>query len=266
MSGNVKITVLGCGASGGVPLVACPCDTCTSKDIKNNRLRSSILVELDGAERFIVDTGPDFRQQCLTHHITSVDALLYTHAHADHVHGIDDVRSLNYHANTPIPAYGDSQTLAQLHERFAYVFRPHNPAHPWYRPSLVPVVIDEALQSDGVVELPKGGKITVFQQIHGASPTIGVRVGNFAYSVDVNKIPEESFRHLENLDVWLVDCLRHKEAPTHAHLDLTLEWIARVKPKRAYLTHMNHDFEYHAFVKELPENVMPAYDGLIIEV
>lgn len=267
MSDKVRVTILGCGASGGVPLIACPCDTCTSTDEKNKRLRSSILVEVEGADRFIVDTGTDFRQQCLRHGITCVDAIIYTHAHADHVHGIDDVRSLNYHADASIPAYGDSATLAQLQDRFGYVFQPKPAGHPWYRPSLIPIVIDDALDADGngVITLPKGTKVQVFKQLHGRLPTLGLRVGNIAYSVDVNALPEASFAYLRGLDVWIVDCLRHKEAPTHAHLEMTLGWIERVQPKMAYLTHMNHDFEYHAFCTELPPHIRPAYDGLVID-
>jgi len=262
----MTITILGCGSSGGVPLVGCECPTCTSRDSKNHRTRASILWELPSGATLLVDTSPDLRAQCLRQHIRSVDAIFYTHAHADHCHGIDDVRSLNYHRDDSIPTYGDVKTLEDLQRRFGYVFQPKPEGHPWYRPSLTPYTIDHLLTADGIaqLQLPSGDVVTVFEQWHGKLRTWGLRVGDMAYSIDVNRLPEASLEVLAGVKTWVVDCLRYREAPSHAHLDLTLQWIAQVKPERAILTHMGHDLEYHRLCAELPAHIRPAYDGLVI--
>jgi phosphoribosyl 1,2-cyclic phosphate phosphodiesterase len=264
----MKITVLGCGASGGVPLVGCECATCTSINPKNRRMRASILMELPKGARVLVDTGPDLREQCLTFDIRTVDAIFYTHAHADHCHGIDDVRSLNYYKNDTIPAYSDEVTLQDLQSRFGYVFKPKPKDHPWYRPSIKPISINDVCNDDGIGHLrfPTGDEITFFEQRHGKLCTWGIRAGNFAYSIDVNFIPRVSMNVLNGVTTWLVDCLRYNEAPSHAHLNMTLEWIDKVKPQQAYLTHMGHDLEYDKLCLELPDHIRPAYDGLVIEL
>lgn len=249
------VRILGCGSSAGVPLIGCECAVCTSANPKNNRTRASILIENAG-RALLVDASPDLRQQALREHLSRVDALFITHAHADHCHGIDDVRSFNYHLNDVLPLHSDAATLNELQSRFAYVFQP--PSHVgWIRAALVPHVTRHAEPFEAA-----GLRFTPFLQHHGDTASFGLRLGNVAYSTDVNHFPSESEPFLHGLDVWIVDCLRISKAPTHAHLDLTLEWIARYRPKRAILTHMTHDFDYEALRKQLPDNVEPAYDGL----
>lgn len=254
----MKVTVLGCGASPGVPIIGCDCAVCTSKDPRNKRSRVSVLVEAAG-KRIMIDTSPDMRSQCIANNIKSIDAILYTHAHADHTHGIDDVRAFNYRNNAPIDAYMDKATEKGIKDRFSYAFLEPIAAYGWFRPCLNPIEIKTTpYETFRVGEL----LVTPFGQIHGKTHTLGFRIGNFAYSTDVNHLPDDSLDKLRNLDVWLVDCLQVNEAPTHAHLELTLSWIAKLKPKRAILTHMSHIFDYSELFHMLPEGVEPAYDGL----
>jgi len=256
----LKITVLGTGASGGIPIIGCDCGVCKSSNPKNKRSRVSILLE-SATTKILVDTSPDLREQALQNNITAIDAIIYTHSHADHLHGIDDVRSFNYQKNAAIDAYGDSATLAEIRERFAYTLMLANEYHNgWYRPCLNPLEITagKAFKVGDIEILP-------FEQIHGRGKSLGFRFGNFAYSTDVNVMPEQAFESLEGIDIWLVDCLRYLPAPSHSHLERTLQWIERVKPKQAYLTHMHHEFDYDILAKELPSGVFPAYDGLVIE-
>lgn len=258
----MRITILGCGASAGVPMVGCDCPVCQSKNTKNQRLRASILIE-KGGDKLLVDASPDLRAQSLAANVKSVDAILITHAHADHCHGIDDLRSFNHHAGKALPLYSDAATMDELMRRFDYVFQ-EAPQHAWYRAALIPHVIEiSPLQPVSIT-----GQITIipFQQIHGKVQSIGLKIDNFAYSTDVNNLPEDSLQAIENIDLWLVDCLGYKQAPTHAHLAQTLQWIERVKPKRAVLTHMGHQMEYEALKQQLPPHIEPAYDGMIIEV
>lgn len=257
----MKVTVLGCGSSSGVPIIGCECAVCTSSNLKNKRTRVSILVESESTI-ILVDTSPDLRQQCLRHNIKKINAVIYTHAHADHINGIDDTRSFNYYNNAPLNVYSDAASLKLLQERFAYCFLPPKPtAGGWFRPCLNPVTIEPPqVFSIGDIE------VRTFWQMHGQSKTIGLRFNNIAYSTDTNGLPEESLVILKGIDTWIVDCLRYNPAPTHAHLQMSLDWIKQVKPKAAYLTHMNHEFEYDALLKELPSNVYPAYDGLTIEI
>jgi phosphoribosyl 1,2-cyclic phosphate phosphodiesterase len=257
----MKVTVLGCGASGGVPLIGCKCPVCLSDNPKNTRTRASIFIESEGT-RVLVDTGPDMREQCLRHDICKVDAIIYTHAHADHLHGIDDIRSFNYANNAPVKAYSDALTLTYIQEKFSYCFLPPQPESPgWYRPCIVPVEVAPMVPFRiGAME------ILAFEQQHGRGKSLGLRIGNFAYSTDTNGLSEVALQVLAGVETWIVDCLRYEPAPTHAHLEMTLGWIAEVNPRRAYLTHLNHGFEYEAFAAELPNGTFPAYDGLILEI
>ena len=242
----MRITILGCGNSTGVPCVGCDCSVCTSDNPKNKRTRVSVLVEA-GSKTFLLDSSPDLRQQSLAHKIRHVDAVLYTHDHADHANGIDDLRSFNYMSGRELPAYGTAHTLNTLKQRFPYAFLP-KPEGFWSRPCLVPHIIpDDSTHSfdyDGI-------SITSFEQLHARVKTLGYRIGNFAYSTDVKIIPESSFDALKGTEVWLVDCLRYKEAFSHSHLEQTLQWIKRVKPRLAILTHMDHDFDYDRLSSEL---------------
>lgn len=259
----MKVTILGCGSSAGVPVVGCECEVCRSPNPKNKRTRVSVLIE-NGDSKLLIDTSPDLRQQALRQNLSAVDAIIITHAHADHLHGIDETRTFNYHKNQPIKLYAASETLESVQQRFSYVFKQHIPEFGWYRPCLEAHEIP--VNPEHEIEVAPEICVRTFMQYHGKMPTLGIRVGSFAYSTDVNNFPEESYQALENLDLWVVDCLRHEPAPTHAHLELTLSWIERFKPKRAILTHMSHHLEYDSLRAMLPPNVEPAYDGLEIEL
>lgn len=254
----MKVTILGCGSSGGVPLVGCRCPVCTSSDPRNKRMRVSILVE-EAGQQILVDTSPDLREQCLRFGITEVDAILYTHDHADHCHGIDDVRPFNHASGKGIPAYMNKATLDGLTKRFPYAFLAPIPQFGWFRPCLLPIEI-KPYQAFHVGPV----KILPFEQVHGKVISMGFRFGKFAYSTDVNFLSDKALELLQGIEVWVVDCLRTKEAPTHAHIDLVLEWVRKVAPSQAILTHMNHEMEYESLITMLPDNIKPAYDGLIL--
>ncbi len=259
----MKVRVLGSGGSGGVPLIGCRCAVCTSADPLNQRSRVSIVVE-ERDRRVLVDTSPDLRQQFLANALTNVDAVILTHAHADHLHGLDDLRAVNFHRNAPLEIWADAATLAEVGQRFAYAFSPpRTNAGIWYAPSLV------AREIEVGANLRIGGiDVHCFHQIHGGdrSPTLGLRFRAFAYSTDVREMPEAGFAALAGIDTWLVDCLQDEPNPAHSHLSQTLEWIKRVQPRRAVLTHMGHRFEYHELRNRLPTGVEPGFDGMLLDI
>lgn len=254
----MKVTILGCGGSGGVPLIGDYWGECNPKNPKNRRLRVSILVE-EGDTTILVDTSPDLRQQALNVGLKRCHGVLFTHAHADHLNGIDDLRPMNRLMNGLIDVYGTPQTIREIRDRFGYVFEPIRPGFGFYKPVLVAHEVTGPFLVRGVHVVP-------FEQDHGFTMTTGFRIGNIAYSTDVVELPEASFAALENLDLWIVDCLRFQPHETHAHFDKALSWIARVKPKRAVLTHMNHTADYDALAARCPPGVEPGYDGLVIEI
>lgn len=257
----MKVTILGCGASAGVPLVGCDCKVCTSDNPKNNRTRVSVMVE-QGDTRILIDTSPDLRQQLLRENIKMVDAILYTHDHADHCHGIDDIRSLNYHRGEAIDAYADSHTLKQLQIRFAYVFRDPIPEYGWFRPCL----IGHSFEIGKAFEVGEM-KIIPFMQDHGRSHSIGFRIGDFVYSTDVKSFPEESQPHLKGIKLWVLDCLTdERPMPTHADLSLALKWVEKYQPDHTVVTHLSHALEYESLNATTPNNVEVAYDGLVLEL
>ncbi len=254
----MNITILGCGTSSGVPLLGCECAVCSSNFPKNKRRRVSILIE-QGDTQLLVDTSPDLRAQLLDEQITHLDGVILTHAHADHLHGIDDLRSVNFNMERPIDLWGSVKTLETAQSRFNYAFQTIDTGKkiPWNRPSLTgrPMIHGEPIEIGNLAVLP-------FDQVHGMSITSGLRVGDAAYSTDVKEFPEESFDILKGIELWIVDCVGFYEHPTHAHLDLALKWIDRVKPDRAVLTHMSHQFDYENLKAQLPRGVEPAYDGM----
>lgn len=255
----MKITVLGCGSSGGVPLIGPEWGTCDPKNLLNRRLRPSILVE-QGNEIILVDTTPDLRQQLLDNNVPKVTAVLYTHAHADHCHGIDELRSINWITQKAVPLYTDAVTMGELEQRFPYVFKGSDaaPGH-YYKPGVAPQVIEGAFN---VGEVP----VMSWSQDHGYTKSLGFRFGDFAYSTDVHSLDENAFAMLAGVKYWIVDCVREApQHPTHSHLPQTLQWIERVRPEKAWLTHMNHTMDYDTLVKKLPSHVAPAHDGMIIE-
>ena len=256
----MKVTILGCGASPGVPEIGCHCAVCRSDNPRNKRLRASLHVETRG-KRLLIDTSPDLRVQALSNGIEDIDAVIYTHDHADHTHGIDDLRIFNVRKGTTIPVYGDQTTLAALQNKFAYAFLP-KPTRAWYRPALDAREIPAPLQPFQVLEVP----ILPILQHHAESSTLGFRIDDFAYSTDTNGFPDESWPKLEGLKLWIVDCLRYTPSYTHSRLELTLQWVEKLKPELTVLTHMSHDMDYETLSKELPAGVVAAYDGMSFEM
>ena len=240
----MRITVLGCGTSSGVPQIGCDCAVCRSPDPRNRRRRCSIFIEARG-QRILIDTGPDLRRQCLDAGIGEIDALLYTHAHADHVHGIDDLRTINNLIMAPVPAYADAAVFERIRERFPYVFSGGHGGHGWWRPEIAPHVFRGPFQIGPVQIVP-------FPQKHGRGVTWGFRIGRFAYSTDTDGLDDNAFAQLQGVEVWIVDALRENPHPSHAHLNLALSWIDRVEPAKASTTHMNHEVDYTDWSARLP--------------
>lgn len=263
---TMKLTILGCGSSAGVPRVGVGWGACDPSNPKNRRRRCSILLEktiAGAATNVLVDTTPDLRDQLLGAGVKRLDAVLYTHEHADHIHGIDDLRPLAIVMHKRIPVYVDRVTGELLQIRFGYCFE--TPAGSSYPPildmrHLMPGVMTSVTGPGGPIEaLP-------FRMVHGDIDALGFRFGNVAYAPDVSHMPEESLRYLKDLEVLIIDALRYTPHPTHFSVADALELIAAVRPKRAILTNLHTDLDYETLRSELPPNVEPAYDGLQIEV
>jgi phosphoribosyl 1,2-cyclic phosphate phosphodiesterase len=252
----VKVTMLGSGTSSGVPRIGGDWGLCDPAEPKNRRTRVSILVE-HADTRIVVDTGPDFRAQMLACGVSTLDAILYTHDHADHTHGIDDVRQIFHAMKRPVDAWAHPKTWARLKTRFDYVFAGRD----GYPPTMAAHDLTGPLTIAGV-------RVTPFEQIHGDIKSNGFRFDAdgfaVAYSTDLNDLPDAAFTALEGVDVWIVDALRRYPHPSHTHLAQTLEWVARVRPRRAVLTHMDQSMDYATLRAELPEGVEPGYDMLVI--
>mgnify|MGYP006424064259 CR=1 FL=1 len=257
---TLRVTMLGCGGSGGVPLTGGVWGDCDPADPRNRRRRPSILVEHAGG-KLLVDTSPDLREQLLDADVRDLDAVLFTHAHADHCHGIDDLRALVYARGAPIPAFGTAATMADLTQRFAYAFSSSKVSGAFYSALLTDHTITprESFTAAGL-------SCTAFEQSHGTMPTVGYRIGPVGYSPDAAEIEAAGFDILSGVGLWIVDCLREAPHPTHAHMARTLSWIARVRPGRAVLTHMNHTLDYAHAAALCPPGVEPGRDGLVIEV
>jgi phosphoribosyl 1,2-cyclic phosphate phosphodiesterase len=256
----MRVTILGCGPSWGVPRIGGDWGACDPGNPKNRRRRCSILVEEGGAV-MLIDTSPDLREQLLDASVLKIDAVLFTHAHADHTHGIDDLRSVNRMVGKPLPIYADPQTMSELQARFRYIFAPvdNDATTAFYKPSVEPFMFDGPFTAGGIPVIP-------FEQDHGFSKSFGFRFGDFAYSTDARQLDENAFAILEGVDTWIVDCIGYKPHPTHSHVEQTLSWIARVKPRRAIFTHMTESLDYDTLNRALPVGVAPAYDGMVIEM
>ena len=258
----MRVTILGCGGSNGVPLIGGSWGECDPNEPRNRRRRSSILVE-QGDTRILVDTSPDLREQLIDAKVDWLSAVVYTHAHADHLHGLDDLRPLNYLMSRAIPIHATPETLTEIGQRFGYALEPMPPGgDPFVRPVLTPVAITGSSFRIGGID------VQCFPQDHGpGGETLGLRFGKIGYSTDVARLSEDAFRILEGIEVWIVDCLRHGPPhPTHAHYELTLSWIARVKPRHAILTHLSHHMDYRKLKEKCPPGVEPAYDGMTLQV
>ncbi len=259
---SLTFTILGCGSSGGVPRLGNRWGDCDPSNPRNARRRCSMLIERrDGAgsTRVLIDTSPDMRAQLLDAGVGELDAVVWTHSHADHMHGLDDLRQVVFNIGTRLQVWADGPTQEALFSRFGYAFA--QPKGSPYPPIFEMNTIDGAVHVDGA-----GGRITLqpFIAEHGSMDALGFRIDDLAYLPDAVHIPEESWPLLEGLDCWVVDALRRKPHPTHAHLDLTLEWIARARPRRAVLTNMHNDMDYDAVARDTPEHVTPAHDGMTI--
>jgi phosphoribosyl 1,2-cyclic phosphate phosphodiesterase len=256
----LSITILGCGSSAGVPMIGCDCEVCQSADPKDKRTRVSIFVETEG-KGILIDTSPDLRQQALRANLRQVDGVLYTHEHGDHSHGIDDLKRFNYLKQDQLHIYGDARTIQLLESRFSYAFLEPNPKYGWFRAALIPHTLMpyEMFEIEGVEVLP-------FPQVHGKIMSLGFRIGDFAYSTDLNALEDRALEALQGIHTWVVDAQGYSSPISHSNVSQTLEWIGRVKPKRAYLTHMGHELSYAALAKELPHGVAPCYDGLRFDV
>jgi phosphoribosyl 1,2-cyclic phosphate phosphodiesterase len=256
--GAVSITVLGSGTSVGVPTIGCECKVCTSSDERDKRLRPSIIIRHAG-RAVLIDTTPDFRMQALRFHIERVDAILFTHSHADHIMGLDDVRPYNFRQRAIIPIYGAADTLADIQRVFRYIFAA-NPASLTAIPKLaVNELNGESFDLFGLTFTP-------IPIMHGANVILGFRFGNAAYLTDHSEIPESSMDLLRGLDVLFLDSLRHKPHPTHSTVERSLKYVERLAPHRAFFTHICHDLGHEQTERLLPPHVRLAYDGLDIAV
>lgn len=261
MSSPLKVRVLGSGTSNGVPVVGCDCEVCRSENPRNKRSRASILLSQDGSN-VLIDTATEFRLQAVAAGISSVDAVLFTHAHADHVHGLDDIRPLTHHR--PMDLYGSYETLKEIRERFSYIFHTQKQGGGTPRVTLHTI---GGTPSGSRSRAPEPIRIASLEIqpipiLHGKMPILGYRVGGFAYLTDCSEIPEESYPLLRGLEVLIIDSLRYRQHPTHFNVEQALEEIRKIAPKEAYLTHMCHDLEYERLAASLPPGVAPAYDGL----
>ncbi|SIO00832.1 MBL fold metallo-hydrolase [Vannielia litorea] len=257
-----RFTILGCGSSGGVPRLPDNWGECDPTNPRNARRRCSLLVERDGPEgttRVLIDTSPDLRAQLLDAGIGTLDGVAFTHAHADHTHGLDDLRMVVYNMRARVKVWADAATTDDLIARFGYAFV--QPPGSDYPPILDLHGIDGPFTVEGA-----GGPVTLtpFEVEHGRIDALGFRIGGLAYLPDVSDIPEAAWPVLEGLDIWVLDALRRTPHPSHVHLEKALEWIARAAPARAVLTNMHIDMDYAAVEAETPARVTPAHDGLVL--
>ncbi len=259
---ELRFVILGCGSSGGVPRLGGHWGDCDPGEPRNTRRRCSLLIERQteaGTTRVLVDTSPDLRAQLLDAGVGVLDAVVYTHSHADHVHGIDDLRMIVFNMRRRLPVWADGDTQNALYARFGYAFA--QPEDSPYPPILDMHTINGPFRIEGA-----GGAIELrpFRVNHGAIDALGFRVGDLAYLPDVAAIPEDAWPMLEGLDCWVLDALRRTPHPTHSHLSRSLEWIARAAPRRGVLTNMHIDMDYQTLIRETPEHITPAHDGMII--
>ncbi len=262
---RMVVTILGCGSSGGVPRVAQGWGRCDPAEPRNRRRRCSILVEREGpggTTRVLIDTSPDLREQLIDAGVKALDAVVFSHEHADHTHGIDDLRPLVLAMRRRIPIHADARTMVLLKSRFGYCFEtPPGSDYP-------PILTDHLIDNKDVFEIQGAGGMIRFQPFpleHGSIEALGFRIDDFAYTPDVSAIPADTVPKLEGLDCWVIDALRDSPHATHFSLDEALDWIGRMQPCRAVLTNLHTDLDYTRLRDELAEHIAPAYDGMRIE-
>ncbi len=259
----LRHTILGCGSSGGVPRLGGQWGACDPENPKNHRRRCSMLVERiapQGVTRVLIDTSPDMRAQLLDAGVGTLDGVVYTHAHADHVHGIDDLRMIVFNMKKRVKVWADAATQDALLSRFGYAFvQPEGSPYP---PILDLHMINGPVRVEGA-----GGplELTPFDVRHGAMDALGYRIGDLAYLPDVSEIPDTALPHLKGLDTWVLDALREEPHPTHFHLERSLDWIARMAPRRAVLTNLHIGLDYADLARRTPDHITPAFDGMVIE-
>jgi phosphoribosyl 1,2-cyclic phosphate phosphodiesterase len=257
---NLKVTVLGSGTSSGVPVIGCACAVCTSSDPRDRRTRPSIVIQAgDSASHstILVDTSTDLRAQALANRVTRVDAILFTHSHADHVMGLDEVRIYNFRQRTSMPCFGDARTLDDIRRMFGYAFEPQLEGGGIPQIALFPLLGPFSLGGVEVVPVPL---------MHGSRPILGYRVGSFAYLTDCNRIPDESWPLIKGVRTLVLDALRERPHTTHFNIAQALEVVEQLAPERTYFTHICHDLPHQATNARLPAGVELAYDGLVLEI
>lgn len=252
----MKITFMGSGTSLGVPTISCPCPVCTSIEPKNKRTRPSLLVTVD-EKNFLIDTATDFRQQAIRENLKRVDAVLYTHSHADHILGLDDLRPFNYFQQIHIPCFGNEPTMNYICTMFRYVFTDPQPGGSI--PRIEPRIIQDRFEFLDVEVQP-------LPVLHGKLLVNGYRLGNLSYITDCSEIPEETYSLLRGTSILVLGVLRYEPHPTHLNVSKALEIIDRVQPDSAYFTHLSHDFDHNKTNTELPSGVQLSYDGLALEL
>ena len=256
-----EMVIMGTGTSIGVPVVGCRCSVCMSDNPRNRRMRSGVLIRAPHGE-MIIDAGPELRLQLVRERATLIRAAIFTHGHADHIMGIDDLRIFGFQLDDSVPLYCEEAVEEQIRQSFSYAFSdPSTHAHKYAAPRLRFERITEG-QDFSLLGLD----IRTVRLKHGELPILGFRIGNVAFCTDVSTIPADSREQLRNLDVLVLNTLRHKPHPTHLHLDAALNLIRQLQPGQAYLTHMSHELDYDELLKELPPNVAPAFDGLRIAI
>ena len=255
MIGTRTFTFLGTGTSVGIPMVGCRCEVCRSTNPRNNRYRCSVLITTPSST-ILIDTAPELRLQLLRENIDRLDAVLFTHAHADHLHGLDDLRPIPKYTDKAVPLFCTAEVEARIRESFGYAFAQESKPETVFLPRLT-------INRIGLEPFDAGGeRVIPIALEHAGMPVLGFRIRDVAYCTDVSRIPDESWPKLEGLDVLVLDALRYKPHPAHFCINEALEVVARVKPRRAYFTHITHDLDHDIVNSQLPPNVELAYDGL----